>query len=127
MELPTAGEVQTEVPLGEGSIKVVVTEKAWEKIQLFSQGSQNEAGKHFRVYVQGGGCSGFQYGFNFDDKRDDDLVLSQGDVDLLIDPVSAPYLNNSVLDYTESLAGSGFAVKNPNAKSTCGCGVSFSV
>ena len=81
-----------------------------------------------RVFVTGGGCSGFQYGFTFDDERadDDSLILREG-VRVLIDSLSYPYLVGSVLDYKEGLEGSRFAVSNPSASSTCGCGSSFAV
>jgi iron-sulfur cluster insertion protein len=81
-----------------------------------------------RVAVSGGGCSGFQYGFTLDDeRRDDDRVFERDGVGVLIDEVSLELLKGSQLDYVESLIGSYFAVKNPNASSTCGCGSSFSV
>lgn len=81
-----------------------------------------------RVFVTGGGCSGFQYGFTFDEvqNEDDTAVLKDG-VTLLIDPMSYQYLVGAEIDYTESLEGSQFVIKNPNATSTCGCGSSFSV
>ncbi len=81
-----------------------------------------------RVLVQGGGCSGFQYGFSLDEesKQDDKLIENQG-VTLVIDPASYQYLAGSEVDYTDGLEGSMFVVKNPNATSTCGCGASFSI
>ena len=81
-----------------------------------------------RVLVQGGGCSGFQYGFSLDEesKQDDKLIENQG-VTLVIDPASYQYLAGSEVDYTEGLEGSMFVVINPNATSTCGCGASFSI
>ncbi|WP_408611889.1 iron-sulfur cluster insertion protein ErpA [Chitiniphilus purpureus] len=81
-----------------------------------------------RVFVTGGGCSGFQYGFTFDEiVNDDDTEVSKGGVTLLIDPMSYQYLVGAEIDYVESLEGSQFTIKNPNAQSTCGCGSSFSV
>ena len=81
-----------------------------------------------RVFVTGGGCSGFQYGFTFDEIRnDDDTVMEKNGVSLLIDPMSYQYLVGAEIDYTEGLEGSQFVIKNPNATSTCGCGSSFSV
>jgi len=81
-----------------------------------------------RVFVSGGGCSGFQYGFTFDEIRnDDDTVLEKDGVMLLIDPMSYQYLLGAEIDYTEGLEGSQFVIRNPNATSTCGCGSSFSV
>ena len=81
-----------------------------------------------RVFVQGGGCSGFQYGFTFDEiTNDDDTVMSKNGVSLLIDPMSYQYLVGAEIDYKEDLQGAQFVIKNPNAQSTCGCGSSFSV
>jgi iron-sulfur cluster insertion protein len=80
-----------------------------------------------RVFVQGGGCSGFQYGFTFDeDAADDDTRLEKGGVTLLIDPMSLQYLGGAEIDYQQNVEGEQFVIKNPNAKSTCGCGSSFS-
>jgi iron-sulfur cluster insertion protein len=81
-----------------------------------------------RIYIQGGGCSGFQYGFTFDDKVDegDTSVVTDG-VTLLIDPMSVQYLMGAEVDYVENLQGSQFVIRNPNATTTCGCGSSFSV
>ena len=81
-----------------------------------------------RVFVTGGGCSGFQYGFTFDEVRnEDDTVMEKDGVMLLIDPMSYQYLVGAEIDYTEGLEGSQFVIRNPNATSTCGCGSSFSV
>jgi len=80
-----------------------------------------------RVYIQGGGCSGFQYGFEFDENRgEDDLVVETDGVGLLVDPLSLQYLMGAEVDYTESLHGAQFVIRNPNAKTSCGCGSSFS-
>ena len=82
----------------------------------------------FRVAVSGGGCSGFQYGFTLDDTRqDDDIVIEQDGAVVLVDPVSVPYLVGSELDFVDNLMGQAFQMVNPNAKSSCGCGTSFSV
>ena len=81
-----------------------------------------------RVFIQGGGCSGFQYGFTFDQElTDDDTVVENGGVKLLIDPMSYQYLLGAEIDYTEGLEGAQFVIRNPNASTTCGCGSSFSV
>ncbi len=81
-----------------------------------------------RVFVTGGGCSGFQYGFTFDEAvNDDDTQMQKNGVTLLIDPMSYQYLVGAEIDYSEGLQGSQFVIKNPNATSTCGCGSSFSV
>ena len=80
-----------------------------------------------RVYIQGGGCSGFQYGFEFDEQQsEDDFAVATDDVTLLVDPLSLQYLVGAQVDYTESLHGAQFVIRNPNAKTTCGCGSSFS-
>lgn len=79
-----------------------------------------------RVYIQGGGCSGFQYGFEFDEEQaEDDLGVQTDGVTLLVDPLSLQYLMGATVDYTESLHGAQFVIRNPNAKTTCGCGSSF--
>ena len=81
-----------------------------------------------RVFITGGGCSGFQYGFTFDElAADDDTAIENGGVTLLVDPMSFQYLAGSEVDYTEGLEGSRFTVTNPNATTTCGCGSSFSI
>ena len=81
-----------------------------------------------RVYITGGGCSGFQYGFTFDEKvNDGDLTIENSGVQLVIDPMSLQYLIGGTVDYTEGLEGSRFVVTNPNASTTCGCGSSFSI
>ena len=83
---------------------------------------------YFRVYVTGGGCSGFQYGFKFEgDPAGDDDVINFTDFTILLDSLSYPYLYGSTLDYVEDLSGSRFLVTNPNAKTTCGCGESFHI
>ena len=80
-----------------------------------------------RVYISGGGCSGFQYGFTFDEARaEDDLAVETDGVMLLVDPLSLQYLFGAEVDYSESLHGAQFTIRNPNAKTTCGCGSSFS-
>jgi len=81
-----------------------------------------------RVYIQGGGCSGFQYGFTFDqEEKDGDMRVVTDGVTLLIDPMSLQYLGGAEVDYTEGLQGAQFVIRNPNATTTCGCGSSFSV
>ncbi|TAN08854.1 MAG: iron-sulfur cluster insertion protein ErpA [Rhodanobacteraceae bacterium] len=82
--------------------------------------------RRLRVAVEGGGCSGFQYDFSFDDQAaSDDLVLTQDGVQLVVDRVSLPYLEGAEIDFVEQLSGAQFVVHNPNAKTTCGCGSSF--
>ena len=81
-----------------------------------------------RVFVQGGGCSGFSYGFTFDDTiNEDDFVIERTGVTVLVDSVSSQYLNNATIDYKEDLMGASFVINNPQAETTCGCGSSFSV
>lgn len=81
-----------------------------------------------RAYIQGGGCSGFQYGFEFDEgQNEDDIAIVTDGATLLVDPLSLQYLMGAEVDYSESLAGAQFVIRNPNAKTTCGCGSSFTV
>lgn len=81
-----------------------------------------------RVYIQGGGCSGFQYGFQLDDEHDDsDILIKHDDVRVLIDPLSMQYLEGAEIDFKDDLMGSRFVIHNPNATTTCGCGASFEV
>jgi iron-sulfur cluster insertion protein len=102
------------------------TDSAASKVkQLIDE--EGNADLKLRVFVTGGGCSGFQYGFTFDETtNDDDTVMEKGGVTLLIDPMSYQYLVGAEIDYTESVEGAQFVIKNPNATSTCGCGSSFS-
>ncbi len=89
---------------------------------------ENNPNIKLRVFVQGGGCSGMQYGFTFDeDQGDDDFVVEKDGVILLVDSMSMQYLNEAVVDYKDDIMGSNFTIKNPNAQTTCGCGSSFSV
>lgn len=106
---------------------VGLSEKAVEKIREFKEKMPEAKEKEFRVYVQGGGCSGFSYGFMFDNKRDGDNVVQAGGVSCLVDPQSLMFLKGSTVDFIEGLTGAGFTVKNPNATGSCGCGSSFSV
>lgn len=89
---------------------------------------ENQAGLMLRISVSGGGCSGFQYGFSFDDTVNaDDRVFPHGTVKAVVDEMSLELLGGAVVDYVEDLAGSSFQIKNPNAASSCGCGSSFSI
>ena len=89
---------------------------------------ENDPNLRLRIFVTGGGCSGFQYGFSFDDERkEDDIEVERGAVRVLVDAMSLQYLAGADIDYEESLEGSRFVIRNPNATSTCGCGSSFSV
>jgi iron-sulfur cluster assembly accessory protein len=105
-----------------------VTETAAEKIsELLVE--EEKAGAALRVFVQGGGCSGFQYGLMIDDGEGDptsDRIFEVNGVRLFVDPISLRYLQGAEVDFVDNQAGGGFTIKNPNAKSTCGCGSSFS-
>lgn len=106
---------------------LLLTERAIAKIQGLVAEDGHEALK-LRVYVTGGGCSGFQYGFNFDETvAEDDLRVDKEGVTVVVDPLSYQYLMGAEVDYEEGLEGSRFVIKNPNAATTCGCGSSFSV
>jgi iron-sulfur cluster assembly accessory protein len=101
--------------------------RAVQKVRNLLAEEENDQLK-LRVFITGGGCSGFQYGFTFDEiTADDDTALETDGVTLLVDPMSLQYLVGSVVDYTEGLEGSRFVVNNPNASATCGCGSSFSI
>ena len=104
-----------------------ITENAVLKVKnLIAE--ENKKNLHLRVFVTGGGCSGFQYGFKLDDNaEDDDTVLKEDEVSVLIDSLSIQYLFGSTFDYVENLEGSKFIIENPNATTTCGCGASFSI
>lgn len=103
------------------------TEAAASKVSGLIQEEQNPELK-LRVYITGGGCSGFSYGFTFDeDQAEDDTVVTKADVTLLVDSMSFQYLVGSKIDYLEDLQGARFVIENPNASTTCGCGSSFSV
>jgi iron-sulfur cluster insertion protein len=114
--------VQTHIP----SV-MSMTDNAARKVgQLIEE--EGNPNLRLRVYVTGGGCSGFQYGFSFDEAvNDDDTVISHNGAELLIDPLSYQYLVGSSVDYVEGLQGSRFIVNNPMASTTCGCGQSFSI
>ena len=104
---------------------VTMTTAAEEKIRELMQEEQDTIG--LRVFVKGGGCHGYQYGMSFESKMgDDDTVIEKGDVKVIMDSQSAPLLIGCEVDYVDALQGSGFAIKNPQAKTTCGCGSSFS-
>jgi iron-sulfur cluster insertion protein len=105
---------------------LVFTDDAAAKVKSLIEEEDNDA-LMLRVFVSGGGCSGFQYGFTFDESiTDGDTVVEKNGVKLLIDPMSFQYLVGGEIDYTEGLEGAQFVIRNPNATSTCGCGSSFS-
>ena len=113
--------------LPEGATPLVVSDAVVAKVgaMLAEEGDPN---LKLRIFVTGGGCSGFQYGFAFDDEtKDDDLCVEVGTIKVLVDASSLQYVMGAQIDYEENLEGSRFVIKNPNAASTCGCGSSFSV
>jgi iron-sulfur cluster insertion protein len=113
-------------PSGELKPLLVLTDKAVDKVKYFAQSMPDSQGKPLRVFVQGGGCSGFQYGFTFDEKKEGDAVMEQGGVTVVVDQQSAQYLKDSTIDFVEDMRGAGFSVTNPNATGgSCGCGKSF--
>ncbi|MEW5973400.1 MAG: iron-sulfur cluster insertion protein ErpA [Pseudomonadota bacterium] len=106
---------------------IIFTDSAAAKVRQLIEEEGNEALK-LRVFITGGGCSGFQYGFTFDEnEQEGDTRMDKGGVTLLIDPMSIQYLTGATIDYTEGLEGAQFVIRNPNATTTCGCGSSFSV
>ena len=113
-------EMEMQAPL-------LFTDSAANKVKRLIE-EEGNADLKLRVFVSGGGCSGFQYGFTFDEvTNEDDTVLNKNDVQLLIDPMSLQYLMGAEIDYQDGVEGSQFVIKNPGATSTCGCGSSFSV
>jgi iron-sulfur cluster assembly accessory protein len=111
-------------PQSQEPIMITLTENAAKHIGTL-QKEQNAAGKPLRVSVEAGGCSGMEYGMAFDEQKDGDELVSQDGVAVVIDPLSANFLKGSVIDYVDSLQGSGFKIQNPNVHSSCGCGKSF--
>ena len=106
---------------------LIFTDSAAEKVKELIEDEKNNA-LMLRVFISGGGCSGFQYGFTFDESiTEGDTVVEKEGVKLLIDPMSIQYLSGAEIDYSEGLEGAQFVIRNPNAETTCGCGSSFSV
>lgn len=119
-------EIQTDT-MNEIPVALVFTDSAANKVKELIEEEGNENLK-LRVFVQGGGCSGFQYGFTFDEEvNEDDTTMDKAGVTLLIDSMSYQYLVGAEIDYKEDINGAQFVIKNPNATTTCGCGSSFSV
>ncbi|MDI1249590.1 MAG: iron-sulfur cluster insertion protein ErpA [Lacunisphaera sp.] len=103
---------------------ITLTARAARQVQTM-HAAQGDASKRLRVFVESGGCSGFEYGMSFDlPKADDQQLVSEG-VEVLVDPTSLAYLKGTSIDFDDGLHGKGFEIKNPNAQSTCGCGKSF--
>ena len=118
-----------EMSVAAAETSIVVTSSAAGKIsQLLSEENQPSAG--LRVFVQGGGCSGFQYGLMIEEGQGDvesDQIFESNGVRIFVDPISVRYLGGAEVDFIDNLTGGGFTIKNPNAKTTCGCGQSFGV
>jgi len=120
----TVAEVQD---LGEMPAPLIFTDNAAKKVKELIE-EEGSPDLKLRVFVSGGGCSGFQYGFTFEEEvNEDDTQVQKDTVTLLIDPMSLQYLMAAEIDYTDSLQGSQFVIRNPQATTTCGCGSSFSV
>jgi iron-sulfur cluster insertion protein len=118
---------ESAIQLDSPALELNMTDPAIEKVRRLIDAEGNP-GLMLRVYVTGGGCSGFQYGFAFEEAAaEDDTHIDFGAVTLLVDPMSFPYLAGAQIDYVEDLRGSQFVVTNPNASTTCGCGSSFSI
>jgi len=122
--------MQTETPVIGGTTApppLVFTDAAANKVSELIQDEDNPNLK-LRVFISGGGCSGFQYGFTFDENIEDgDSQVENQGVTLIVDPMSVQYLMGAEIDYTEELSGAQFVIRNPNASTTCGCGSSFTV
>ena len=126
MSSTVASPLTPMTPTGEVKPLLSLTDAAVEKVKFFAKTMPDSTDKPLRIFVQGGGCSGFQYGFQFDEKKEGDNVLEQGGIRILVDPQSATYLKDATVNYVEDFRGAGFAVENPNATGgSCGCGKSF--
>ena len=128
--MKTAAATETPPPAAAESaaaaVGIVFTDSAARKVgELIKE--ENNPSLMLRVFISGGGCSGFQYGFTFDEERaEDDFALEKGGVTVLVDPMSYQYLSGAEIDYKEGLEGAQFVIRNPNVTSTCSCGSSFS-
>ncbi len=126
MEATTAQQVHTPSHLGMEANPIVLTPKAVEMVKSAME-QEGLKGHGIRVGVVGGGCSGFQYSMDFEEKpTDGDLTFEQEGIKFYVDPMSSMYLQDVTIDYVQGLQGAGFKFNNPNAKTTCGCGQSFS-
>jgi len=103
---------------------ITLTDSAVKQIRAL-QAEKAGDGQLLRIFVEAGGCSGFEYGMSFDQRKDEDEVLEDNGIRFLVDPTSLEYLDGSEVDFDDGLSGKGFEVRNPNASSTCGCGRSF--
>jgi iron-sulfur cluster insertion protein len=125
MTMTTSATTAAATPTYQDAALMVVTPAAAAKVGALVREEGNPALK-LRVYITGGGCSGFQYGFAFEEEQaEDDLALQRDGITVLVDPLSLQYLHGAEIDYSETLAGAQFVIRNPNAKTTCGCGSSF--
>jgi len=124
---PSATLAPREFSLPEGAEPITISATVVDKVaELLAE--EGDASLQLRIFVTGGGCSGFQYGFAFDDERkEDDLRITRGPVHVVVDAMSLQYLMGAEIDYEDNLEGARFVIRNPNAASTCGCGSSFSV
>lgn len=114
----TAGSTDTRFSM------ITLTARAAKQVRSM-QNDLSAPQKRLRVFVESGGCSGFQYGMSFDEPKADDVQFQSEGVDVIMDPSSLAYMNGSAIDFDDGLHGKGFEIKNPNAQSTCGCGKSF--
>lgn len=103
---------------------VTLTPRAASEVKDLLTKPENN-GKHFRIYVEQGGCSGMQYGMVFDEFREGDFISAEDGLTVLVDAISAQYIRGTTVDFSDTLTGSGFKISNPNAKESCGCGKSF--
>jgi iron-sulfur cluster insertion protein len=118
---------QREFMLPEGSEAIRISESVVSKVAEMLE-EEGDPALQLRIFVTGGGCSGFQYGFAFDDEtKDDDIRVARGPITVVVDAMSLQYLAGAEIDYEDNLEGARFVIRNPNASSTCGCGSSFSV
>lgn len=106
---------------------IVFSSRAVDRVKDLMAEDPEARGRALRLYVEGGGCAGFQYGFKFDERNDDDTISSQDGFEVVIDPMSSMYLMGVEVDYAEDLNTAGFEFRNPNASGACGCGKSFAV
>lgn len=107
---------------------ITVTPQAFKRIHALTKDGTEDAGKKLRVSVNSGGCSGFQYDYLFTSQiHEDDIIIEEGSSIVIIDPISLQFLNDSIIDYKETLGFAQFEITNPNAQSKCGCGNSFSI
>ena len=124
--MSTVSSTPTPITTGPTGALLSLTDAAIAKVKYFAGTMPDAQGKPLRIFVQGGGCSGFQYGFTFDEKKEDDAVISAGGIEVVVDPQSATYLKDAQVDFVEDMRGAGFSVTNPIATGgSCGCGKSF--